>query len=81
MMRLELSGEGFSMKYLILVLLFTLIGCNDMEPYNYKCSQSQHEEVLREFELCNKTQNTSVYCYNMARSVYCEDIRESKSVE
>jgi hypothetical protein len=74
-------------KYFLCFVAVFLLGCNSMESpkeeiewrnaiKEYRCTSVQFTEVEREFNVCNKTQWVSNYCFNTAIMRNCEKIKK-----
>ncbi len=68
------------MKLIVITFALFVTGCDystPPKPHHFKCSESQLKELKSSFEICSSSNAYSNdYCYRMAKSLYCEDIRK-----
>ena len=64
---------------LLMLSVLIMSGCTNESsvpfPHNFKCSIEQSNLMERELNTCKNSNYLDSYCYRMAKSLYCEDIR------
>ena len=64
---------------LLMLSVLIISGCTNgrsvPDPHNFKCSTAQAVMMERDLNTCKNSEFFHSYCYKMAKSLYCEDIR------
>lgn len=67
------------MKLIVITFALLVVGCDYdrlPSPHDFKCNNEQIKEMMADVEACTESNYYASYCYSMAKSLYCEDIRK-----